>query len=136
MPMLEGFLKSIYGFLKNKDRDSLKNWLEVEPPVSDALTNLAAELKQSWQNSDRLLKLIERLLPATETENFIPEEGGAYPHFHSFMKEYLIYWRDADFGDLVGTHSRLVDLTKYFIPSALTELPLTRIQGMYHSLQA
>jgi hypothetical protein len=69
---------------------------------------LGLELKKTWQDSNKLEKIIEKLV--LENEDDASDEGGAWPGFLLFMKEYLIYWRDSDFEDLLGTNQRLSDL--------------------------
>jgi hypothetical protein len=109
MAILESFLTSISDFLRQKDSNNLKLWLRVEPPVPNEFHQLGQELRASWQDSSKLEKLIDRLV--LESEDDTSDEGGAWPGFLLFMKEYLVYWRDADFDDLLGTNQRLSDLS-------------------------
>ncbi|EPE31446.1 hypothetical protein GLAREA_12749 [Glarea lozoyensis ATCC 20868] len=100
MAILEGFLKSIAGFLQTKNAGELKHYLRVEPPLPDEFMQLAKELKSSWQNSASLEAYVEKLIPETD-------DGGVWTGFQVFMKEYLEFWRDVNFDDLLETHSQL-----------------------------
>ncbi|KAH6673552.1 COP9 signalosome-like protein complex subunit 12 [Halenospora varia] len=105
MAVLNGFLTSISGFLRTKDAVQLQVYLRVEPPLPDDYTQLSRELKASYQDSEKLDKLIERLIP--ENDNGKADEGDVWPGFLAFMKEYLEFWRDVNFEDLLETHTQL-----------------------------
>ena len=105
MAIVDGFLKSIAGFLRTKNASELKSYLRVEPPLPDEFTQLAQELKSSWRNSASLEEHIEKLIPESE-------EGGVWPGFLAFMKEYMEFWRDVNFDHLLETHSQLNALVK------------------------
>ncbi|KAH7031121.1 uncharacterized protein B0I36DRAFT_288975 [Microdochium trichocladiopsis] len=103
------FLSSIQGFLKSRDGDSLRSWLRVEPPVPQEYHNLTAELRNGYRDSAAVARLVEQNLPI---EDDLPEDQGtAWPGFISFMKDYLEYWRDVDFDNLLNAHQLLVSLT-------------------------
>ncbi|TVY80607.1 PCI domain-containing protein [Lachnellula suecica] len=108
MPVLDGFLTSISGFLRAKDADQLQKWLVVEPPVPIEYTQLSQELKASYQDSDHLERHIEKLIP--ENDNGKADEGDVWPGFLAFMKDYLEFWRVVNFDDLLETHSQLSGL--------------------------
>lgn len=108
MAILETFLTSISEFLRQKDSNKLKQWLWVEPPAPDHYTQLGLELKAAWQDGKKLEKLIDKLVKESEDET--SDEGGTWPGFNAFLKEYLIYWRDADWNDMLGTNQRLSDV--------------------------
>ena len=105
MAILDGFLGSIAGFLQTKNADNPKNYLRVEPPLPDEFLQLSRELKASWNNSASLEAHVEKLIPETD-------DGGAWTGFQVFMKEYLEFWRDVNFDDLLETHSQLNSLVK------------------------
>lgn len=105
------FLGGIHGILKSLKGDALRDWLKVEPPLPQEYYDLAAELKSSYQDDAALEKVVESSLPE---EDDVPEgQGTTWPGFHSFMKDYLEYWRDVDFDNLLGAHQLLTALTKY-----------------------
>lgn len=103
------FLSSIHGFLKARDAEKLRQWLLVEPPVPDHYYKLAKELR----GVSSIEKLVEQRLP--EEDDVPPDQGTAWRGFIAFMEDYLKYWRDVDFDDLLGAHELLMGLTKYAV---------------------
>ncbi|KAF8857206.1 COP9 signalosome-like protein complex subunit 12 [Acephala macrosclerotiorum] len=108
MAILEGYLAEISRFLKTKNDTQLKAFLRVEPPLPEEFTKLSLELKQSWRDGSRLERLIEKSIPLSDDDK--ADEGGSWPGFLAFMKEYLEYWRDVNMDDLVRTHEQLSSL--------------------------
>ncbi|KAL2267781.1 hypothetical protein VTJ83DRAFT_5058 [Remersonia thermophila] len=109
MSLAVQFLTSIRGFVLDQNGDELRNWLLVENDVANIYFDMANELKASFpENSPALEKLVEKCLPE---EDDVPEgKGSPWPGFNSFVKDYLEYWRDVDFEDLVRLHARLSSL--------------------------
>lgn len=114
MAILDGYLAEISSFLKTKNDEALKAYLRVEPPLPDEFTKLSLELKTSWRNSGRLERYVEKLVPLSDDGK--ADEGGSWPGFLSFIKEYLEYWRDVNMEDLARTHAQLSNLAKYVSP--------------------
>jgi hypothetical protein len=110
MSVLDGYLRSILGLLRSKNSEELKLYLRVEPPLPEQFIQLSQELKTSYRDNKALERKVEQLLP--ESENATPEEANVWPGFLAFIQEYLQYWRDIDFDDLLGTHQQLSALTK------------------------
>lgn len=110
MTILEEFLSGILGFLRAKDAISLRLYLRVEPPLPEHFIQLSHELKTSWRNSNALERHVTKLLP--ENDDGKAEEGDVWPGFLAFIKEYLEFWRDVNFDDLLETHSQLSALAK------------------------
>lgn len=112
MSLVVQFLSSIRGFVLDQNGDELRNWLLVENDVANIYWEMSTQLKGSFPaNSPALEKLVEKCLPE---EDDVPEgKGSPWPGFNSFIKEYLEYWRDVDFDDVVRLHSRLSDLLMY-----------------------
>ena len=112
MSLVTQFLTSIRGFVLDHNGDELRNWLLVENDAADVYYEMGKQLRSSFPaNSPALEKLIEKSLPEEED---VPEgKGSPWPGFNSFIKEYLEYWRDVDFDDVVRLHSRLSDLLMY-----------------------
>ena len=108
------YLTSIRGFLKARNGDGLRDWLRVEPPVPQEYLSLADELRGSYRNNDALLQLVDQCLP--DEDDLPDDQGTPWPGFRAFMRDYFAYWRDVDFGDLLGAHQLLVSLTTYGIP--------------------
>jgi len=111
MEIVEEFLSSILTFLRAKDAIKLQLWLRVEPPLPDQYYQLGQELRQSYNDSKLLEKYIEKLLP--ENSSGKADEGDTWPGFLAFMKEYLEFWRDVNFDDLLETHTQLSGVVKY-----------------------
>ena len=114
MAIIEEFLSSILTFLRAKDAAQLQLWLRVEPPLPDQYYQLGQELRQSYNDSKALEKYIEKLLP--ENNNGKADEGDTWPGFLAFIKEYLEFWRDVNFDDLLETHTQLSGVIKYTSP--------------------
>lgn len=114
MSLLIQFLTSIRGFVRDQNGDELRNWLLVENDVDGTYFDLSAELRSSFPpGSTSLENTVDKCLPQ---EDNVPEgKGSPWPGFNSFIREYLEYWRDVDFGDVVRLHSRLSDLLKYVL---------------------
>ncbi|GAB1319084.1 COP9 signalosome complex subunit 12 [Madurella fahalii] len=109
MSLVVEFLSSIRKFLLDHNGDELRNWLLVEHEVPVTYFQMGNELRTGFRsNSNALEKLIERSLP--EEDNVPEGKGSPWPGFNSFIKDYLEYWRDADFDDVVRLHSRLSEL--------------------------
>ncbi|KAF7871774.1 hypothetical protein EAF04_003881 [Stromatinia cepivora] len=108
MAILEEFLESILKFLRTKDSTNLQLWLRVEPPLPDHYFQLGQELRASFQNSTALERQIAKLLPDDPDASY--EDGNVWPGFLAFMKDYLEFWRDVNFEDLLETHSQLTAL--------------------------
>ncbi|KAH8197672.1 hypothetical protein TruAng_008176 [Truncatella angustata] len=100
------FLGEVRGFLKYRNGDQLRQWLQVEPPVPDHYHKLSQELR----NIASIEKMVEQHLP--EEDDVPADQGTAWRGFIVFMEDYLKYWRDVDFEDLLGAHDLLMGLTK------------------------
>lgn len=110
MATITEFLTSISRFLRAKDAAKLQEWLKVEPPLPQIYYTLGEELRAAYKNSDALERQIIKLVP--ESGNDKPDEGDTWPGFIAFIKEYLEFWRDVNFEDLLATHSQLSSLVK------------------------
>ncbi|KAK4230087.1 protein CSN12 [Podospora fimiseda] len=109
MSLIQQFLSRIRVFACEANGQELKNWLLVENNVPDIYRNLGLELRQTHPpNTDSLEKTVDQLLP--EEDNVPDGRGSPWPGFNSFIKDYLEYWRDVNFSDLVQLHTRLSDL--------------------------
>ncbi|KAK3353454.1 hypothetical protein B0T25DRAFT_479711 [Lasiosphaeria hispida] len=110
MSLIVQFLSSIRNFVLAHNGDELRNWLLVENGVADIYFQLARQLKSSFPDngSDALERMVDKCLP--EEDDVAEGKGSPWPGFNSFMKEYLEYWRDVNFDNLVTLHARLSDL--------------------------
>jgi hypothetical protein len=113
MSVTDVFLTSIHGFVRAKDASKLRDWLKVEPPLPQQYSDLAAELKAKFSHGDSLERYIAKHMP--ENPNAGPDDGDVWPGFLVFMKEYLEFWRDVNFENLLETHLQLSSLAKYVV---------------------
>lgn len=123
MTVLDGYLRGIHKFLREKKSSELKLYLRVEPPLPDEFVQLSQELKTSYSDSNVLERQIAKLIPENDDSN--GDEGDVWPGFLAFMKEYLEYWRDVNFEDLLETHSQLSGLAKLVDSNSIVETLLT-----------
>lgn len=94
------------------DGDSLDAWLQVEPgATSHAYLQLRQELRQGLGANSNLERLVEKSLP--EIDDPPDGTGSPWPSFITFVKDYLLYWRDADFDDLMSVQESLSALLTY-----------------------
>jgi hypothetical protein len=114
MAIVEEYLNSILKLVETKNSKELQSYLRVEPDpqLPDSFAQLGQELKTSYFDSKILEQQITDLLPTREDEDR-PEDGNIWPGFLAFIQEYLEYWRDVNFADLLETHLQLSNLTKY-----------------------
>lgn len=110
MSIIEHFLSSILSYIRAKDAVNLRDWLRVEPPLPDIYFQLGGELRDSYSDSNALERYIAKQLP--DNNNAKPDDGDVWPGFLVFMKEYLEFWRDVNFDDLLATHTQLTGLVK------------------------
>lgn len=108
MSLTTQFLTQVAGFVRDQDGDSLRGWLLVEPPVPDTYYKLAQELQTGFRGDGKLLgALIDRSLPIEDDDTLPAGKGTAWPGLIAFIKDYLDFWRDVDFTDLLSTHQLL-----------------------------
>jgi len=111
MALVTEFLTNIRGFLLENNGDKLREWLRVDQTVPAQYFNLSQELQTGFRNTKAIDQLIERSLPE---EDDVPEgHGSPWPGFVSFMKDYMQYWREADFQDPVRCYELLSSLVTY-----------------------
>lgn len=130
MSVAKKFLGGIRDILVALDGEGLRDWLKVEPPLPQEYLDLAAELKSSYQDDDAIEKLVESSLP--EDDNVPEGQGTSWFGFNAFIKDYLQYWRDVDFEDLLGAHQLLTALTKY----ANSSVPIFRRRRLIKTVHA
>lgn len=106
------FLSTIKNHVVALDGDSLDAWLQVEPgATSHAYLQLREELRQGLGVNSHLERLVEKSLP--EIDEPPDGTGSPWPSFITFVKDYLLYWRDADFDDLMSVQESLSGLLTY-----------------------
>ncbi|PSR77295.1 PCI domain-containing protein [Coniella lustricola] len=106
MALVTQFLTSIRSHVTSLDGDGLSAWFKVEPtPTAGSYFQLRDELKQSFASSAAIEKLVDSCMP--EVDDPAEGTGSPWPSFIVFLKEYLFYWKDADFDDLLGLQELL-----------------------------
>ena len=93
--------------MRNQDGDSLRAWLQVNPDSGRQYNNLAQELRTQYRH-EGLDRLIDKCLP--EEDDTDEGQGSPWSSFNAFIKEYLSFWRDVDYDDLVTAHELLLAL--------------------------
>lgn len=108
-PLATQFLSTIRDHVVALDGDSLHAWLQVEPgATSHAYLQLRDEMRQGLGMNNQLERLVEKSLP--EIDDPPDGNGSPWPSFVTFVKDYLLYWRDADFDDLMSVQESLSGL--------------------------
>lgn len=110
MDVIATFLKGVRELVVAGDGSTLCDWLVAEPDSPPAYHLIGQELRKKYpKGSSGLQALVEKSLP--EEDNVA--EGGStpWPGFHAFMTEYLSYWRDVNFNDLMDIHERFCALS-------------------------
>lgn len=120
MSLLAQFLTNLASFTRDQDGESLRAWLQVSPNASQQYFGLGAELKAQFgaggtrgrggKGSEALAAAVEKGLP--EEDNVREGQGTSWPGFVTFVRDYMVFWRDVDFEDLVRAHAQLCGLVK------------------------
>lgn len=109
MALVTTFLTNIRRFVVEQDGDKLRDWLKVDQNAGAQYFQLARELQTGFRGGGKGLdQLIENALP--EEDDLDAGRGSPWPGFVSFMKEYMQYWRDINFQDLIKCYERLSSL--------------------------
>ncbi|KAM3432810.1 hypothetical protein MY4824_006327 [Beauveria thailandica] len=106
--LVREFLGAIREQVRQQQGDALRAWLQVDSTSDPQYFKLAAELRSSFTTPASVDDIVEACLPQ---EDNVPEgQATAWPGFQSFIKDYLVFWRDIDFDDLAAAHQRLAGL--------------------------
>lgn len=117
MALVTQFLSSVRGFVLQQDGDRLCDWLRVEQTVPSQYYELKQQLRSSFPaQSKSLERIVEKCLP--EEEDVAEGKGSPWPGFVSFMTDFLQYWRDVDFDNLLSLHELLSALLTYVYQTA------------------
>ncbi|PHH55384.1 Protein CSN12 -like protein [Ceratocystis fimbriata CBS 114723] len=108
MSLLLQFLSTILDYVHKQDGPSLGAWLKVEPTASEQYFKLAQELRSQFRDAAAVESTVAKCFP---DEDPVEGKGAPWAGLVSFLREYVMYWRDADFDDLAKTHERLCTLT-------------------------
>lgn len=114
MPLVLEFLTQVRNLVRAQDGGKLRAWLQVEPGSPQQYHRLAAELRSQFRQQG-LDNVIERSLPQDDD---VPDgQATVWPGFIAFMKDYLAFWRDVDYDDLLNAHQLLSGLVKCVYPN-------------------
>lgn len=106
MALVTQFLTQIRGFVISLDGDNLAAFLQVEPlPGAQSYLQLRDELRTGFSGPKAVDKLVEKAM--SEVDDPPEGTGSPWPSFVSFVKEYLLYWKDAKFEDLADLQEML-----------------------------
>lgn len=125
MPLVVHFLVQVRQFVRNQNGDGLSAWLRVEPNSAAEYYNLKAELRAQYKSRSNgrggakgaagggTKSLDDEVEDALPQDDDVPEgQATAWPGLIAFMKDYMSFWRDVDFDDLLGAHQLLSSLVK------------------------
>ena len=122
MALINQFLTNLNTFVRDQDGESLRAWLQVSPNASQQYFDLGAQLRanfasahngggaRSKKENEALEAAVEKGLP--EDDDVKEGQGTSWPGFVTFVKDYMVFWRDVDFDDLVKAHNLLCGLVK------------------------
>ncbi|KAF4587413.1 PCI domain-containing protein [Ophiocordyceps camponoti-floridani] len=112
MSLLGQFLTQIRSHVREKRDDNLGAWLSVDPPSPKPYHDLAAELRRNFTTQESLDLSIDAILPLEDDDDDGGGGGGGgvWPSFQVFIRDYLVFWRDVDYGALVEAHELLTVL--------------------------
>lgn len=113
MDLVTQFLTQLRNYVIALDGENLDGWLQVEPGLTaQAYFQLREELRQSFGNRRNALEsMVDKCMPEVDDP---PEgTGSPWPSFISFVKEFLLYWKDAEFDDLMALQESLSGLLTY-----------------------
>lgn len=113
MSLVNQFLGQIRQQVRGQRGDELKSWLQVEPGSVKQYFDLKAELQAKLRDQSKLEKVVETCLP--QDDDVSDGEATSWPGLLGFIKDYLVFWRDVKFDDLLGAHQLLAGLVKYVL---------------------
>lgn len=108
MSLVAQFLGQINQQVRAQQGDALASWLQVAPESDRQYHELAAELRRQHPQPSHLDAAIDRHLPEDDDDAHVSPWSG----FRAFMRDYLVFWRDVDYNDLVAAHELLNTLVK------------------------
>lgn len=109
MSHLITFLTEIRAQVRHSQSEKLASYLQVEPEAGQQYHQVALELKA--KSLEEIDVVIETCLPEDD-DSYGEGENAPWGSFNAFMKDYLVFWRDVDYQDLVGAHELLSTLVK------------------------
>lgn len=107
--ILDEFLAGVAVQIQERDGAKLQDFLQIEPPLSEAYQRIVQELRQRYppgpQSDSDLLQRCEALVPRTKG-------GSSWTAFPTFMKLYFTFLRDVNTDNLLDTYNQLKALLK------------------------
>ncbi|EPS33090.1 hypothetical protein PDE_08052 [Penicillium oxalicum 114-2] len=102
--ILDEFLAGVAVQIQNRDGAKLQDFLQIEPPLSDAYQRMINELRQRYppgaQSESGLLLRCEALVPQAKG-------ASSWTAFPTFMKLYFTFLRDVNTDNLLDTYKQL-----------------------------
>jgi len=107
--ILDEFLAGVAVQIQERDGTKLQDFLQIEPPLSEAYQRIVQELRQRYpagpQSDSDLLQRCDALVPRTKG-------GSSWTAFPTFMKLYFTFLRDVNTDNLLDTYNQLKALLK------------------------
>lgn len=113
MSLVNQFLGQIRQQVRGQRGELLRSWLQVEPGSAKQYYDLKAELQAKLRDQSTVEKVVETCLP--QDDDVSDGEATSWPGLLGFIKDYLVFWRDVNFDDLLGAHQLLAGLVKYVL---------------------
>lgn len=112
MSLVREFLGAIREQVRQQQGDALRSWLQVDSSAGAQYHNLGAQLRAHFATPASVDKVVEACLPQDDVDDVPEGQATAWPGLQSFIKDYLVFWRDIDYDDLLGAHQLLSGLVK------------------------
>ncbi|ATY58456.1 PCI domain-containing [Cordyceps militaris] len=108
MALVREFLGAMREQVRRQQGDALRAWLQVDSSSGAQYHALGAELRARFATPASIDGVVEACLPQDDD---VPEgQATPWPGLQSFIKDYLVFWRDIDYEDLLGAHQLLSGL--------------------------
>lgn len=107
---IDQFLSEIARIVSGKDGKQLQNYLIIEPPYSGLYVNMISEMRQQFpkHREEALESKCSTYLPVSRESSDEPP----WSAFIKFIAQYLIFLRDVDTNNLLGTYNSLSELVQ------------------------
>lgn len=124
MSLAAKFLSQTRDLVRTRNGEQLRVWMQVLPQAPPQYHDLATELRSQFpqqRGDDATDAKVEALVEKGLAEEHDVAEGMAtsWPGLVTFVKDYLLFWRDIDYEDLQGAHTLLCGLVKCVLPPGL-----------------
>lgn len=110
MSLVAQFLGQIRNQVRGQQGDALGSWLQVAPQSGGQYHSMALELRSQYAQKSSIDSIIEKYL---SEDDDVPEgQVAPWSGFNAFIKDYLAFWRDVNYDDLLAAHELLNTLVK------------------------